>query len=306
MTFELLHNGKNIVNSIKISKCYSFDRFGGTIDDLVIAFATKDHTIEFYENDIIEIRTAGGFTTGEMYLDSCVGRDGEFVIKALSCRHKNKKKRSKIWHRPKLSKIIGDVASNLGLTPLLYGITDYSYESVSQVSEHDLKLLSRICKREGYSIKCDNGNLIVFNEHYIENNSTPIQITRESVKSDYSFSRSADCLSSMTVRYFDITTRKTISATATDSNISGGEDVSIEFVSDYTEAQRFSNGYLREANKLYIHGILEMPFNENISAGTVCDLTGFEEFDGLYVVYEARQDFVNSKTALKVRKLLNY
>ncbi len=306
MNFELLHNGKNIADSIKISKCYSCDRYGGMLDDLTIAFATDEHKIEFNQNDELEIKTVGGFTTGVMYLDSCIGNDGEFTIKALSCRYNNKKRKSKIWHKVKLSKIIGDVAKNTGLTPLLYGINDYTYTSVSQINETDLQLLARLCKREGYSIKCDNGNLIVFNENYLESNSTPIALSKDNFDSNYSFSRSLNGLSSMTVRYFNTETKQLISHTFTDRDISGGDDCLIEFLSNLNEAQRFSKGYLRDANKLYITGLLGMSYNGGISAGTVADLSGFEEFDGRYVVYEARHDFIMEKTAIKVRKILNY
>lgn len=306
MNFELLHNGKNIADSINISRCYSCDRYGGMLDDLAIEFATEEHKIDFYENDELEISTVGGFTTGTMYLDSCIGNDGRFTIKALSFRQKNKKRKSKIWHRVKLSKIIGDVANNTGLKPLFYGIEDYTYNSVSQINEMDLQMLARLCKREGYSIKCDNGNLIVFNEHYLESNGTPIKLSRNSVNSNYSFSRSTNGLSSMTVRYFNPETLQSISYTSTDTAITGGDDCRIEYMSNINEAHRFSSGYLREANKYHLTGLLEMPFNGNISAGTVADLTGFEEFDERYVVYEARHDYVHEKTAIKVRKILSY
>lgn len=306
MEYALLHNGKNIIGSIKVSGCRSCDRYGGMLDDLAIAFATENHEIEFYENDELEIRTAGGFTTGTMYLDSCVGNDGLFTIKAISCRHNNKKKKSRIWHRVKLTKLIEDVAKDTGLTPLLYGISDYTYKSISQVLETDLQMLARRLKREGYSLKCDNGNLIVFNEYYLEHNSTPITINKADAENGYSFKRSTDGLRSVTVRYFDTETLHTIEYTATDESISGGEDCKIKFVSDLSEAQRVARSYLREANKFYITGQLSMAYNGNISAGTVADLTGFDEFDGRYVIYEIMNDFVREKTSIKVRKILDY
>lgn len=306
MKYEILHNGKNIADLIDIIGCYSCDRYGGMLDDLSISFAIDGHTIAFSENDELEIRTAGGFTTGIMYLDSAVGRNGQFTIKALSCRHKNRKKKSKIWNRVTLTKIIADVAANTGLTPVLYGINDYSYDCVAQIMESDLQMLARMCNREGYSIKCDNGNLIVFNEYYLENNSTPIPISKDSVGSNYSFNRSNNGLSSMTVRHFAVESLQNISYTSKDETIAGGEGVRIEFLADIHEAQRVSKGYLREANKFYITGLLEMPYNGNISAGTVADLTGFEEFDGLYVTYEVMHDFCNEKTQIKVRRVLDY
>lgn len=306
MEFEVLHNGKNINDLIEIVACHSFDRYGGMLDDLSITFVSTSNKVDFNKDDELGIRTAGGFTTGTMHLDSCEGKDGRFTVNALSCRHTNKRRKSKIWNHVRLSKIIGDVASNTGLTPLLYGIDDFTYASVSQIAEPDLQLLARICKREGYSIKCDDGKLIVFNEYYLESNSTPIALSKESISANYSFGRSINGLASMTVRYFNPDTKQSISYTSSDSEIPGGDETRIEFVKDIYEAQRFSRGYLRDANKFYITGILKMPYNGSISAGTVADLTGFEEFDGRYVVYEAKHDFVNEKTAIKVRKLLGY
>ena len=306
MNFDLLHNNENIRDSINVSSCVSCDRYGGMLDDLTITFATNDHRIEFCENDELEIKTVGGFPTGTMYLDSCIGNDGRFTIKALSYRQTNKKKKSRIWHQVKLSKILGDAAKSTGLNLLLYGVKDYTYKSVSQIMETDLQLAARLCKREGYSIKCDNGNLIVFNEYYLEHNSTPLPISKDSVESGYSFTRSTNGLQSMTVRYWDIEAQKDISYTFKDETISGGEDAKIEFLSDLNEAQRVAKGYLREANKFHLTGQMTAAYNGNISAGTVVDLTGFEEFDGQYIVYEARHDFVREKTAIKVRKILDY
>jgi hypothetical protein len=305
--FELLHNNENILDSIKLSKCYSIDRYGGMLDDLTIAFATDGHTIEFNENDKLEIKTDGGFSTGEMYLDSCISEYGKFFIKAVSCRHENKKRKSRIWHRVKLSKLISDVAMNTGLTPLLYGIEDYTYESIAQVNETDLQFLARICKREGYSIKCDNGNLIVFNERLLESNTKALTIDIDSVvKGTYSFNRSNNGISRMTVRCFNLEKMQNISYTVEDNTISGGEDCRVEFLSDIDEAQRFSLGYLRDANKTNITGIFERHYNGRISAGTLADLTGFEDFDGRYVAYEIKNDFLREISTIKVRKTLGY
>lgn len=306
MNYEVLHNGKNIVGISDISKCFSVDRYGGMLDDLTIVLTSESNTIEFNKDDEIEIKTAGGFTTGIMYLDSCESIDGKFTIMALSCKREQQKKKSRIWNHPKLSKIISDVASNTGLTPLLYGFKDYSYSGIAQIMEADLQFLSRLCKREGYSIKCDNGNLIIFNEYYLENNSTPIEISKSDVESDYIFNRSVNGLASLTVRYFNTETLQSVSYTATDNEISGGEDIRIMPLKDINEAQRFANGYLREANKLYITGAMRMSYNGKISAGTVTDLKGFDEFDGRYVIYEAKHDFTNEKTTIKVRKVLGY
>lgn len=306
MNFEILHNGKNIRDSIELIACSSCDRYGGLLDDLTISFNSNSSPADFRKDDELIIRTAGGYTTGTMYLDSCVGQDSQFTINALSCRHENKKRKSRVWYHVKLTKIISDVANNTGLEPMLIGIKDYTYASVSQIMEADIQFLARICKREGYSIKCDNGKLIVFNEYYLEHNSTPIAISKGDVEAGYSFNRSINGLASVTVRCFNLETLQPISYTAHDNEISGGEDIRLEFVKDISEAQRFAVGYLHDANKAYISGVLRMSYNDSISAGTVATLTGFEEFDGLYVVCETKHDFVREKTTIKVRKVLEY
>lgn len=306
MNFEILHNGKNIRDSIEVVNCYSSDRYGGKLDDLTITFVSGSNTIEFNKDDKLEIKTIGGFSTGTMYLDSCIGENGRFAVRATSCKQESKRRKSKIWNHVRLTRIIGDVAGNVGLIPVTYGIEDYSYISIAQIMETDLQLLARVCKREGYSIKCDSGKLIVFNEYYLENNSAPIAISKDDVDVGYSFSRSVNGLSSMTVTHFDINTLKNISFTSRDGDIPGGEDIRVEYLKDINEAQRFSKGYLRDANKYHITGALQMPYNGSISAGTVADLSGFEEFDGRYVIYEAMHDFVREKTVIKVRKVLGY
>ena len=306
MNFEILHKGKNIVDSIEVVRCYSADRCGGKLDDLTVTFVSDTNTIEFNKDDELEIRTVAGFTTGTMYLDSCVGKDGVFTVKATSCKQESKKRKSRIWNHVRLSKLITDVARSTGLVPVTYGIVDYSYDRIAQIMETDLQMLARVCKREGYSIKCDSGKLIVFNEYYLENTGTPIELTKENVEHGYSFSRSVNGLSSVTVRHFDVDSLKNITFTSTDEDIPGGEDCRIEYLKDINEAQRFSKGYLRDANKFHITGALRMPYNGNISAGTVADLSGFEEFDGRYVVYEVMHDFVNEQTVIKVRRVLGY
>ena len=306
MKFEVLHNGVNIVDYGIVSACCSSDRYGGMLDDLTISFASENNTLTFNKDDKLIVRTENGFTTGTMHLDSYVGKDGRFAITGISCRHENKKRKSRIWNYVRLMKIIGDVAANTGLTPKTYGVKDYTYASVAQIMETDLEFLVRICKREGYSIKCDNGNLIVFNEYYIENSGSPITISKSDAEHGYSFNKSVNGLASMTVKCFDIEEKRIISYTARDDEISGGEDAKLEFMTQASEAERFAKGYLRAANKFYITGELLMPYNGGISAGTVADLKDFEDNDGRYVVYEVRHDFVNEKTIIKVRKVLAY
>ena len=49
-----------------------------------------------------------------------------------------------------------------------------------------------------------------------------------------------------------------------------------------------------------------MEFSSKISAGTVIELSEFDNFDDKYIVYELAHDIANGTTYLKIRNTLDY
>lgn len=305
MDIKIKHNGVDISSNIQLSSCYLYDRYGGLLDNLSFSFPYETSDLILNKYDEIEI-SANGYSSGVMYLDSIYHTDGAFQVNAISNKPSNKVKHSRIWLDVKLSRLISDIAENCGLNVKTYGIEDYIYKYISQMSETDLQFLSRICEREGYSIKCENGSLIVFNEYYIENNYPTFDLSANDVSSAWNFNRAINGLSKAIVSYYNHETGTTIESYAEDIETDGGTDLFIFPCSSPTEAYRYAKGKLRAANKNYITGQISMEYKPSLSAGSCLNLTGFNDFDGKYVIYELTHDLVREKTIIKVRKTLAY
>lgn len=303
MTIKL--NSVDITDKLELSTCNLYDRLGGMADNLKISFPYGSE-ITFNKFDVLEI-TADQYKTGQMYIVSCNGTNNNSVcvINALSYLPSYKNKRSRLLSNITLFQVINDVANSYGLKPKIYDVTNYNYASICQLNETDLQFLNRICQREGYSVKLDDGCLIVFNDYSLENNYEDAKITKADVSS-FDFKRIENGLRSMTVRHYSVGKRELIKYTATDDSFGGGAETATEFLTGIDEAERFAKGYLRAKNNTALTGSITMEFNTALSAGTTITLTDFEDYDGRYIIYELRHDVINHKTHLKIRKTLNY
>ena len=305
MNLKVKLNEIDITEKLELTSGNLYDRLGGTLDNLKIQFPYET-AVTFNRFDALEI-VADKYRTGIMYVTGCngVNNNASCVINAVSCKPTNRNKRSRILLNVTLFQLIDDVAKSCGVGTRLFDVVNYTYESVCQNNETDLQFLNRICQREGYSIKLDDGNLVVFNDYSLENNYETAKINASEV-SAFDFKRAENGLRSMTVGFFSVEERKLIRFTATDNSFDGGAETITEYVSSINEAERFAKGYLRTKNNMALSGTLIMEFNTDLSAGTVLDLTGFNEYDGRYIIYELRHDIVNQKTYLKIRKTLDY
>ena len=311
MAFTFAYNGINIADEIDFASIRLYDRLGGMFDNIEVDFPYSDDmdiARDSEKGDRITV-TTDGFTSGVMYVDDISENDSFVTINAISCRNSSQNTKSKIWRDVKLSEILNDVARNYGLTLKSYGYIDYTYPCIVQRNETDLKLLERICAREGYSIKIDDDCLVVFDDYTMENESNPIKIdlNDDSIKKQYFFNDTSDYWHSVTVLYYDFEKKTMISQSYSDDECITGNDITIiEQVSSYDEAKRYARAYLRNKNKNRYKGIVSMEYNPKISAGTVLELSGFRGNDGRYIVYKVVHDVLNEITKVYVRKTLSY
>lgn len=305
MNLQILLNGSNITSKMEMSGCNLYDRLGGSKDNVKLQIP-YDCEVTFNKFDELEI-TADKYNTGKMYIVGCNGVNNNIscLINAVSCKPTSNQKRSRMLTNVTLHQIIYDVAKSCNLSVELYDIANYTYKSVSQINETDLQFLNRICLREGYSIKADNGKLVVFNDYSLENNYEPLKLEK-SEGAEANFVRTENGCRSITVRCYDVENNNLISYTATDDEVEGGSETIIEKVTSIEEAERFAKGYLRNRNNMMLTGYIKIPFNDGVSAGTTLDLTDYEDYNGRYIVYEVMHDIVNENTYLNVRKTLNY
>lgn len=305
MNYEVILNGVDISDKVNIIKCLTTDRLGGICDDIQIQLPYHGE-VAFEKGATLEL-IAENYTTGEMYVDECESTNDKtsVVVKAISYKHKNKKRKTKSWYNVTLYQLAEDVAQNCGLTVKTYGTANYTYSSVLQRDESDMAFLTRICLREGYSVKCSGQYLIIFNDYFLENNHTPLPLNAEEI-TKASLKAKTNCLSEFTVAFYDIDKKQLYSYTAKDETIDGGSAKSVEVISNQAEAERFAKGYLRSVNNSYITGQMLSKFRSDMSAGTVIELTGYDNFDGKYIADEVIHDLAKERTYLKIRNTLNY
>lgn len=305
MSYKLMYNGADVTDSLLLSQCNLFDRYGSMLDSITLFLSKEVKPFDFYQYDEIEV-IVGEYSTGIMYLDKLSKLNGEYVLDAISYKPANRLKKNRIWNNIRLLAVANDVAIKNGLTLKTYGVTDYTYKTLSQINETDIQFLQRICLREGYSIKIENGCLIIFNEYELENSAIPLKLKPTDINPSYSFERTSEGLSSMTVVHYDLVKNTKIEFSYEDKDIQGGADRIIEVVESVEEARRFAKGYLKNKNKNYLVCNLSMNLRTDISAGTVLNLEGFDKHNGKYVVYEVITDAINEKTYIKCRGILGY
>lgn len=305
MNYTVKLNGTNISDKLNAVKCITTDRLGGMCDDVAMEIPYQGE-VSFNEGDELEL-IVDECSTGIMYVDECAVSESKetVLIKAISYRNQNKRKKSRVWYDVTLNQIAEDVAKNCDLKLETYGTENYTYASVYQCQESDMGFLTRVCRREGYSVKCSGQQLIIFDDCFLENSQETYKLDAKDVTRAKLKIRT-DCLSEVNVSFFDLTKKLTYSYTAVDESINGGSQKKIEVLSNQAEAERFARGYLRSVNNTRYSGFITLAFNSEISAGTVIELTGYDNFDGEYIVYEVSNDLINELTYLRIRNTLSY
>lgn len=304
-SLRLIYNGKDIYKDVSISKCVIHDRAGGMADNLEIVFSDVNKYWDKWKpqkGDTIQIKT-GTYDTGKMYVDDITPQSGFFTINAISIPINSKDKRTRIWRDVKLLTIASDCALKLGLNLKTYGITDFNYKSISQIRETELEFLTRICLREGYSVKICDGNLIIFNEKEMEKAVSDVKIKPEDVLTGYVFNTSNNTLRALTVA-FQPCRGDSIRATATDFSIGGGTDRINEFLTSKNEAERWSKGYLRQRNKNYKTAYVPMKYHTNLAAASVVNFEGFGSSDGVYFIDRMTINILNQRTIIEAHKVI--
>ncbi len=303
---QLIYNNEDITKEINIKKCVIHDNAGDGADDVGIVFPDGDKLWSKWKpkrGDTVIVKS-DSLTTGLMYVDGTSQDAGLFTINAISTPLSVKRPKTRIWRNIRFTEIITDIANANSLKPTLYGVSDYAYNAISQFNQSDIDFLNNICIREGCCCKVTDGNLVVFNEKYIESLESTTKLTPEDVEPNYTFSISDSLYQRFTVLY-SVPFGETIYYTSFDNEIIGASGRKIEYLSSIAEAERWSKCYLRYNNKFQKTAWLPMKQASDIAAGSVLYLEKFGAYDGKYYVYKVSHDTVNNKSYLNLRQPLS-
>lgn len=300
---NIIYEGIDISTSVQPTTLQITDNAGGKPDSIRVVFSDTEGLWSKWgpkKNDTLQI-IDGSFDSGIMYIDEIALFAGSIQIKALSIPQTAKTARSQGWSNVRLLEIATQIAIRHGFSLQTYNLTNHFYERVDQMEEADLFFLAYRCMMEGYALKINNNQLVIFNERAEE----------QKAVNQNAIIRSADMHGA-----FDFKTKSTdiygkcivkshqIKGEFTDASIYGPTLKQNVYVSYQDEANRWAKGFLRSMNKFETFGSFSINLNTKFAAGIPIQIKDVGLFDGKYFVERLIHDLINNRTKLLVRKPL--
>lgn len=242
-------------------------------------------------------------------------------------------KKSKAWENYNLSAIAGEIAGNGGLSLVYESASDPFYERVEQTKESDIKFLSDLCHDAGISLKCSDGQLVLFDQAAYEAKPPALTLRRNNGRIlpaapeaygaygkdpncgeyiDYRLSTGAaeTQYGSCRVSYADAASGQLIEgrATAEGEDSESGQCLEITAkVKDASEAQALAEKHLRLHNKFNRMASFTLPGNTGLVAGVTVKLEDFGGWSGKYIIKQAEHTVSSSgyTTRITLRKVLS-
>lgn len=275
--------------------------------------------------------------TGDFELDSveAAGPPSTIKVGGVSLGYSSpirQTKKSKAWENYNLSAIAGEIAGNGGLSLVYESASDPFYERVEQTKESDIKFLSDLCHDAGISLKCSDGQLVLFDQAAYEAKPPALTLRRNNGRIlpaapeaygaygkdpncgeyiDYRLSTGAaeTQYGSCRVSYADAASGQLIEgrATAEGEDSESGQCLEITAkVKDASEAQALAEKHLRLHNKFNRMASFTLPGNTGLVAGVTVKLEDFGGWSGKYIIKQAEHTVSSSgyTTRITLRKVL--
>ena len=280
----------------------------------------------------------GSLPTGSFELDSveAAGPPATISISGVSLGYSSpirQTKKSKAWENYKLSAIAGEIAGNGGLSCVYESASDPFYEREEQTKESDIKFLSSLCHDAGISLKCSNGQLVLFDQATYEAKPPVLTLRRNNGRilpaapqAYGAYGKQTDCgeyidyrlstgaaetqYGSCRVSYADAASGQLIEgrATAEGEDSESGQCLEITAkVKDAGEAQALAEKHLRLHNKFNRTASFTLPGNTALVAGVTVQLEDFGGWSGKYSIKQADHTVSDSGgyvTKITLRKVL--
>lgn len=221
---------------------------------------------------------------------------------------------------------------NGGLSCVYESDNDPSYERVEQTKESDMSFLSGLCHDAGISLKCSDGQLVLFDQATYEAKPTVLTIRRNNGRilpaapgAYGAYGKDPNCTEyisyrlstgaaetqygSCRVSYADAATGKLIEGTATAEGEDSESGQCLEItakVKDAGEAQALAAKHLRLHNKFNRTVTFTLPGNTGLVAGVTVKLEDFGGWSGKYIIKQAEHAVSDSGyvTTIMLRKVL--
>jgi len=240
------------------------------------------------------------------------GPPKEISLDALSIPQNSsisKAQKTKAWEKANLKKVAGDIAKSNDMRLYFSASDSPQYDRIDQEGQTDLSFLMKLCSEAGMTLKVADRKLIIMDERKLEEAYEKMIISGgDRAIKDYSGESSITGLyRSCSVRWTDPKTKKSKRYTFTPSKRPQSNRVLYvnEEINSESAAKKLAMAKLREANKEAVTFTLRLAGFLNIRAGETLRLTGFDSFDGKYIVTTVNATLVGgTETSLSLRKVL--
>jgi hypothetical protein len=305
---NILYNAVDITNSVEIIKTILTDNSGGVPDNIECIFSDINDLWSQWKpkkNDTLEVKQ-DGYSTGLMFIDELSQSAGMFKLKALSISQNSKTTRSQGWENIRFLEFINEIGGRYDFNIQTYGIENFLYQRVDQIEQADFSFLAYRCMLEGYALKINNKNIVIYNENYLEKkdieNVSSI-IYKSDILNNFEFkNKSIGIFQKCLIKSNG--SSGVLQGQFEDKNVFGATLTKQIQCSDIAQANRFAKGYLRATNKEMITGSLPIKLNTNYAAGTNIEVKKIGMFDGKYFIDKVVHDLINNRTGLYLRKPL--
>lgn len=241
----------------------------------------------------------GTFTVDEL---EATGPPSTVAIKGASVPVETnilRRKRSRAWESVRLSEMVRDVAK-AGELAVLYMIkNDPFYDRRDQRDETDMAFLRRMCKDEGFDLKCTDEQLVVFDPRELSAAAPVVTLTLglSDIRAWRFVAQNHDVYYKCTVEYLNPKDGKLKSFTYKQPGMDEGKTKKVvKRAANRAEAERMAKAALYEANRNEVSGAIEVAGDTRLVAGATVLVIGFGRFDGKYFIRQAVHTVSNGYT----------
>lgn len=273
--------------------------------------------------DIIQENWQGGgkdtrLPCGEFELDSVetTGPPSVVMVKSTALPFSSsirQTKKTKAWENYSLSGMANEIAGANGLSCLYESSINPSYDRIEQNKQSDIKLLERLCKDAGLSLKATDKMIVIFDQSKFEKRAPVRTIRKGQGYLSYSLrtNTAGTQYTSCRVSYADPLTGKKIEGIARvddyDEEAKNNQQLEIKAkVASAGEAKSIAEKRLRLHNKFSKTGKFVFPGDPVLLAGNTVQLERFGVFNGKYLIDQAvhKVDSSGYTTTVQIRRII--
>ena len=301
---KVVYEGVDIYPDISVNRCYHTMYAERHSDELLLRLNDTRQLWQRWnpkKGDKIKVED-GNAKTGTMFIDSVTPSSGFLTLRAYSMPPTVKDKRSKSWEQVKFLQLVNEIAETHGLTVVPYGVTDQTYNFVTQNNEPDFDFLYKRCILEGVAFLVFDEQIILYSQSAQEGMQagTELKITNGY---DFEYKDNGD----KAFGSCEVKNGSTVGTFSSDAGKKALKTVLPLAMSSEEEANRFAKNLLRDSNKdTTTTEIYTEYMARDIAPGSNVTLNteGASGWDGKAFVTQVRHDYVKTKSKIWLRKPL--